>query len=141
MGQKTYAFYNNKIYNWVDLLEELNLDHNNNLSAHVEYDKYRDSNKELPNIKVMIKKEDGNFVEAVKTIGEYVEDVETKQKVILSLKNEDIKESFSFDVLMDTLNDKQWDALSKLTNKYINDKNKSDDRKNILKDIREKFKR
>jgi 5-methylcytosine-specific restriction endonuclease McrA len=74
MGQKTYASYKDKIYNWVDLLDELGLSHNNGQSAHIEFDKYAIHNKKLQSAKVMIKNEDDEFVEAVKNeYGEYVE--------------------------------------------------------------------
>ncbi len=55
-------------------MDELGLSHNNSQSAHIEFDKYALQNKKLQSVKVMIKNEDDEFVEAVRNeSGEYVE--------------------------------------------------------------------
>lgn len=91
MGQKTYALYKDEIYNWVDLLDELGLSHNNSQSAHIEFDKYAIQNKKLQSAKVMIKNEDDEFVEAVKNkYGEYVKkEIKNIKKYKKNSKNKD----------------------------------------------------
>ncbi len=54
MSKKTYAkLPNDKIINWVDLLEKYHLDHTEGASAHTEWDSYVLHNKKLPKIKVV----------------------------------------------------------------------------------------
>jgi len=70
MGQRTYPKIGKKTYeSWLDLLDKYKLKHHEGTSAHVEWDSYC-LYKKLPEVTVMIKDEEGNFVEDGEEINE-----------------------------------------------------------------------
>lgn len=57
-------------------------------------------------------------------------------------EKEEIPKESAIEILMESLNDKQWSALAELTNKQLCfPSTKHIDKENILKDIKEKYKR
>jgi hypothetical protein len=65
MGQRTYPKVGKKIYkSWLDLLYKYKLKHVEGASAHTEWDSYC-LYKKLPDVTVMIKDEDGEFIEEI----------------------------------------------------------------------------
>lgn len=72
MGQRTYPKIGKKIYeSWLDLLYKYKLKHIEGSSAHTEWDSYC-LYKKLPEVTVMIKDEDGEFIED----GEEIDEIE-----------------------------------------------------------------
>ena len=61
MGERTYAFYKNKTYSWVDLLKKFKIKHQKGASAHVEWDNEVLENKKLSSFVKVIDK-DGNYI-------------------------------------------------------------------------------
>ncbi|MDP3104956.1 MAG: HNH endonuclease [Candidatus Methanoperedens sp.] len=70
---KTYALYKKEIYSWVDLLKELDLEHNDNANARPEFYKQA-SSKQLKAVKCMIKDDDEEYIEICNECGELIDD-------------------------------------------------------------------
>jgi hypothetical protein len=69
---KTYALYKKVIYSWVDLLKELDLEHNDNANARPEFYKQA-SSKQLKAVKCMIK-DDEEYIEICNECGKLIDD-------------------------------------------------------------------
>jgi len=95
--RRTYAqLPNGTVLSWIELLNKYDLDHTEGASAHTEWDSYILYNKKLPNVRVVIKKDDVVFKE----------ESDDKIEEVIEDNNEEVKLPF-VDAKSQTFNGKK----------------------------------